>query len=93
MTLTELDKAIIYSIYRKGNRSKKAHFPVEAICRWFKKHLRGDVKRRVEKLVSKGYLYSKPHPSGHSYGLTDLGWKTAMELEQELLKREKGEKG
>ncbi len=89
MSLTELDKAIIYSIYKKGNKSKKAHFPVEAICRWFKKHLRGDVKRRVDKLVSKGYLYPKPHPSGYSYGLTDLGWKTAMKLEQELLKRRK----
>ncbi len=87
MDLTELDKAIIYSIYKKGNKSKKAHFPVEAICS--KKHLRGDVKRRVEKLVSKGYLYSKPHPSRYSYGLTDLGWKTAMELEQEILKRKK----
>ena len=84
MDLTELDKAIIYTIYRRGNRSKKAHFPIEAICRGFPTHLHGLIKRRVKYLVSKGYLYVKPHPSGHSYGLTDLGWKTAMRLEEEL---------
>ncbi len=84
MNLTELDKAIIYTIYRRGNRSKKAHFPIEAICRGFPTHLHGLIKRRVKYLVSKGFLYVKPHPSGYSYGLTDLGWKTAMKLEEEL---------
>ena len=84
MDLTELDKAIIYTIYRRGNRSKKAHFPIEAICRGFKPHLHGLIKRRVNFLVSKGYLYVKPHPSGRSYGLTDLGWKVAMILEDSL---------
>ncbi len=86
MKLTELDKAIIYTIYRRGNRSKKAHFPVEAICRGYPTHLHGTIKRRVKYLISKGCLYAKPHPGGRSYGLTDLGRDIARELEEELSK-------
>ncbi len=84
MELTELDKAIIYTIYKRGNKSKKAHFPVEAICHGYPTHRHGMIKRRVEYLVRKGYLYAKPHPSGRSYGLTNLGWKVARKLEEEL---------
>ena len=84
MHLTELDKAILVTIYRRGKRSKKAHFPIEFICKGYPSHLHGMIKRRVEKLVAKDYLYAKPHPSGRSYGLSDKGWRVAMELYEEL---------
>ena len=82
MELTELDIAIILTIYTRGNRSKKAHFPIEFICRGFPSHLHGKIKKRVEKLRRGGYVSLKPHPSGMSYGLSDKGWKEAKELER-----------
>ncbi|MCW3130339.1 MAG: hypothetical protein N2V75_09625 [Methanophagales archaeon] len=80
MELTELDRAIILTIYTRGNRSKKAHFPIEFICRGFPSYLHGKIKKRVEKLRRAGYVSLKPHPSGMSYGLSDKGWKVAKEL-------------
>ena len=82
MELTELDIAIILTIYTRGNRSKKAHFPIEFICRGFPSHRHGKIKKRVEKLRRAGYISLKPHPSGMSYGLSDKGWKVAKELER-----------
>jgi len=84
MELTELDKVIIVAIYTRGDRSKKAHFPVEFICKGFPSHLHGEVKRRVRKLRKRGYLSLKTHPSGTSYGLTDEGWRKAQELERDI---------
>lgn len=84
MELTELDKAVIITIYIRGDRSKKAHFPIEFICKGFPTHHHGKIKKSVDKLRRKGYLYTKPHPSGNSYGLTDEGWKIARELEYRL---------
>lgn len=86
MELTELDKVVIVTIYVRGNRSKKAHFPVDFICKGFPSHQRGEVKRRVRKLRKRGYLSIKPHPSGMSYGLTDEGWRIAQELEKDIRK-------
>lgn len=83
MELTELDKAIIITIFRRGGKSKKAHFPVEFICKGFPSHLHDLIKRRILKLRRNGYLSIKPHPSGPSFGLTDEGWNVAKELEQE----------
>ena len=82
MELTELDTAVILTIYTRGSRSKKAHFPIEFICRGFPSHLHGRIKKRVEKLRRAGYVSLKPHPSGMSYGLSDKGWKVAKELEK-----------
>ncbi|MCW7074588.1 MAG: hypothetical protein OCU24_01880 [Candidatus Methanospirare jalkutatii] len=82
--LTELDKAILLTIYTRGGKSKKAHFPVEFICRGFPSHLHGKIKKRVEKLKRKGYIFSKLNPSGMSYGLSEKGWEVARELEKEL---------
>ncbi|MFP3910337.1 MAG: hypothetical protein ACLFVX_10840 [Archaeoglobaceae archaeon] len=84
MELTELEKAVIITIYIRGDRTKKAHFPVEFICKGFpySTHQHGKVKKSVDKLKRKGYLYVKPHPSGSSYGLTEEGWITAKKLEK-----------
>jgi hypothetical protein len=57
--LTELDTAIILTIYTRGNRSKKAHFPIEFICKGFPSHLHGRIKKRVEKLRRVGYVSLK----------------------------------
>ncbi|AGK62219.1 hypothetical protein Asulf_02266 [Archaeoglobus sulfaticallidus PM70-1] len=83
MELTELDKAIIVTIYKRSGKSKKAHFPIEFICKGYPKHLHGMIKSRVKKLVKLGYLYNKPHPSGMSYGLTNDGWQLAKKLHEE----------
>ena len=90
MELTELDKSVLVTIYSRGDRSKKAHFPIEFICKGSPSHLHGMIKKRVRTLRRKGYLSMKPHPSGMSYGLTDKGWRTARELE-EILKRGGGD--
>lgn len=82
MELTELDKAVIITIYIRGDRSKKAHSPIEYICKSFPTPQHGKIKKSVDKLRRKGYLYSKPHPSGKSYGLTDKGWIVAKDLEE-----------
>ncbi|MCD6493091.1 MAG: hypothetical protein J7K36_04745 [Archaeoglobaceae archaeon] len=81
--LTELDKAVLFTIYKRANKSKKAHFPIEFICKGFPTHQHGFIKRSVEKLRKRGLLYVKPHPSGRSYGLTDEGWELARKLEEE----------
>ena len=86
MELTEIDKAVLVTIYRRSGRSKKAHFSVEFICKGYPKHLHGIIKSRIRKLVNLGYLYVKPHPSGLSYGLTNNGWQLAKKLDEELLK-------
>ena len=83
MELTSLDKAIIVTIFIRGGRSKKAHFPLEFIYKGFPSHLHGKIKKRVIKLKRAGFLYVKPHPSGVSYGLTDSGWELAKKLEEE----------
>ena len=46
--------------------------------------MHGKIKKRVEKLKRMGYIFSKPHPSGMSYGLSEKGWEVARELEKEL---------
>lgn len=56
---------------------------VEFICKGFPTHQHGKVKKSVDKLKRKGYLYVKPHPSGISYGLTEEGWIAAKKLEGE----------
>jgi len=83
MELTELDKAILVTISKRSGKSKKAHFPIEFICKGFPKHLHRMIKNRVKKLVKLGYLYTKPHPSGMSYGLTSDGWYLAEKLDEE----------
>jgi hypothetical protein len=83
MDLTELDLAILVTIFVKGGKSKTAHFPEEFICRCFPAHHQGAVKKRLKALRRGGYLSIKPHPSGASYGLSDEGWHVAKELEAE----------
>ncbi|MFO7967065.1 MAG: hypothetical protein R6U44_05655 [Archaeoglobaceae archaeon] len=83
MDLTELEKAVIITIYIRGDKSKKAHLPIEFICKGFPTHQHGKIKKNVDKLKRKGYLYVKPHPSGSSYGLTDEGWKIAKKLKDD----------
>ena len=83
MQLTELDQAVIVSIYAKGHKSKQAHHPIDFICKGFPSHLHGKIKKSVRKLRKRGFVYRKPHPSGESYGLTDAGWKKAKELERD----------
>ena len=56
MELIELDIAIILTIYTRGNRSKKAHFPIEFIRKGFPSHLHGKIKKRVEKLRRAEYV-------------------------------------
>jgi len=87
MELTSLDKAIILTLYVRGGRSKKAHFPIEFIYMGFPSHLSGKIKKRVIKLKRGGYIYVKPHPSGVSYGLTGEGWRVAQELEEDANKK------
>jgi hypothetical protein len=84
MVLTQLGRIILIRIYRKGNKSETAHFPMEAICRFNSRHKYDLVKNEVLKLRKEGYLYVKPHPSGRSYGLTAEGWRIAKESEEEI---------
>jgi len=83
MELTELDRAILITIFVKGGKSKTAHFPEEFVCSHFPTHQQGAVKKRLKALRRGGYLSIKPHPSGASYGLSDEGWDIARESEAE----------
>ena len=62
--LTELDKAILLTIYTRGGKSRRAHFPVEFICRGFPSHLHGKIKNRVETLWNELRIVRKRMGSG-----------------------------
>ncbi|MFO7966487.1 MAG: hypothetical protein R6U44_02690 [Archaeoglobaceae archaeon] len=82
----EDDIAITITTYEPGEIEAKkltSHFSIELICKGFPTHHHGKIKKSVNKLRRKGYLYTKPHPSGNSYGLTDEGRRVAKELEEE----------
>ncbi|KYH39124.1 MAG: hypothetical protein AYL30_001530 [Candidatus Hecatellales archaeon B24] len=62
MVLTDIDRAIIAKFYRLHAAGAK-HTPVDNVPKGFPKHLRGEVKKAVKRLIKESWLI--PHPTRH----------------------------
>lgn len=62
--LPPMEMAVLKALADACNYSLGAHVPLEAISCKFPRHLRGDIKKNLRKLRSKGYCFE--HPTGRT---------------------------
>lgn len=75
--LTSFQMAVLLALAEACNYSEHAHPPIQAIERRFKPHLRGDVKRNLKRLCSKGYASKHPTGGETTYNITSEGLRIA----------------
>jgi len=76
--LTAIELATLKALAEACNFSLSAHVPKEAVTCKFPTHLRGDVKKCLKKLKSKGFCVAHPTGRNTTYNLTISGLKTAQ---------------
>lgn len=62
--LSPMEQATLKALAEMCNYSLSAHVPKEAVTSKFPKHLRGDAKKCLKKLKSKGFC--REHPTGRN---------------------------
>lgn len=75
--LSEIERATLQALADACNYSLSAHVPVEAVTRKFPTHLRGDAKKALKKLRSKGYCFEHPTGRNRTWQLTPNGLNLA----------------
>jgi len=76
--LTAMEHATLKALAEACNYSLSAHVPREAVTSKFPKHLRGDVKKCLKKLKSKGFCSAHPTGRNTTYELTINGLNAAQ---------------
>ena len=61
--------ALFYRLYNNGKWDNKGHTPIDNAVKGFPKHLRGDIKKLIEKLVKRGFLLKAKHNYGEGISL------------------------
>lgn len=75
--LSQIEQATLKALADGCNYSLNAHVPKEAVTSKFPKHLRGDVKKTLKKLRSKGYCTKHPTGRKTTWQLTPNGLRVA----------------
>ena len=75
--LPDIEQATLQALADACNYSLSAHVPVEAVTRRFRTHLRGDAKKALKKLRSKGYCFEHPTGRKRTWQLTPKGLAVA----------------
>jgi len=75
--LSEIERATLQALAHACNYSLTAHVPVEAVTRKFPRNLRGDAKKALKKLRSKGYCIEHPTGRKRTWQLTPKGLRMA----------------
>ncbi|MFQ6062340.1 MAG: hypothetical protein ACE5KT_06835 [Methanosarcinales archaeon] len=65
--LNDVQKAILKDLLESGYIGKK-HTPIEKVQKGFPKHLRGEVKKAVKKLIRMGCI--REYPTSHGIDVT-----------------------
>jgi len=77
-TLRPIEQATLKALADVCNYSLSAHVPSESVARKFPKHLRGDVKKSLNKLRAKGLCYKHPTGRNITWQLTRSGLRMAQ---------------
>ena len=78
--LTPVQEAVITAIYDACHGSLSAHVPEHAILARFRRDLRGEARKALEKLRPRGYYMRHPTGGEMTYNLTTIGKRIAEEL-------------
>lgn len=76
--LSPMEQATLKALAEACGFSLNAHVPKEAITCRFPKHLRGDVRKSLKHLKSKGFCYKHPTGRNTTWGLTINGLNQAQ---------------
>jgi hypothetical protein len=71
--LSTIEKATLHALADACNYSLGAHVPREAVTRRIAANLRGDAKKALRKLRSKGYCIEHPTGRNRTWQLTPKG--------------------
>jgi len=75
--LPVIERATLQALAHACNYSLTAHVPIEAVTRNFARHLRGDAKKALKKLRSKGYCIEHPTGRNRTWQLSSEGLRMA----------------
>src|SRR5437870_4203649 len=79
--LSEIEKTALIALADACNWSPTAHPPIEAVTRRVPSHLRGDLKKAVEKKLKKnGYCTPHPTAGGITWYITKVGLERATDI-------------
>jgi len=78
--LSPVETATLQALADACNYSLSAHVPKEAITRRAHPNLRGDVKKSLKKLRSKGYCFEHPTGGNMTWQLTQRGLTMARNI-------------
>lgn len=76
--LTAMELATLKALADACNYSLSAHVPKEAVTSKFRTHLRGDVKKCLKKLRTKGFCRAHPTGGSTTYELTINGLRASQ---------------
>ncbi len=78
--LSEIEKTALLALADAANWSPNAHPPIEAITSKVASHLRGDLKKAIQRLKRRGYCLPHPTRGGITWQPTHAGLEIALSL-------------
>jgi len=76
----EIVATILYRLYSQGKWDNHGHTPIENATKGFPKHLVGDVKKIIDKLVRQRFLTKAKHNYGEGISLNSEKLKEIEEI-------------
>jgi len=76
----KIAETILYRLYSQGKWDNHGHTPIENATKGFPKHLRGEAKTTIEKLIKKGLLIESKHNYGEGISLNSTMLKDIEEI-------------